>query len=421
MVFNLFFSILLILTVICLYLFLPELLLHVLGIGSWKRQYSSGVSLTFDDGPDPLYTPNLLSILERQNVKACFFLVGEKAEKYPEIVKMIQNQGHLIGYHGYLHKHAWLMTPRKTWKLWDKGIEIIENITGIKPDYIRPPWGSTNMALYLWCLLKNKRMIIWNTHGFDWLQKRTPQKIINRIIKHTKEGTIVLLHDSGGEPGAPQNTLACIDELCTIIREHLKLPIVPLNFPTWSLLRRLVFRVWEKWEHIYAKVFKINRIDANNLFRLGLSRYHGPDLIQADGKVLATKGDIVGEIHFDSIRLQSIGPDLHKTGIRALKLARLSLPILAKYISVNPDHKDIKVYLGITMLNRGVKRLGFNVQEYSERNGRIIGLFQKIIVHIYHPSGGKRKTESLGDKPKLVWISKQTLIEKYSNKEKIIS
>jgi hypothetical protein len=66
------------------------------------------------------------------------------------------------------------------------------------------------------------------------------------------------------------------------------------------------------------------------------------------------------------------------------------------------------------MINRGVKPFGFNVQDYPSRGGRFIGALQKIIMNIYHPSGSARKTENLGDKPKIVWISKKSLLEKYS-------
>lgn len=392
---------------------MPELFLHFLGIGSHKRQFSPGVSFTFDDGPDPRYTPRLLEILARQKIKACFFLVGEKAEKYPALVKQIRDEGHIIGCHNYIHRHAWLLSPWTSWKLWDKGIESIKNITGQEPEYIRPPWGGCNLVLYFWSLSRGKKIVVWNAHGFDWQAKRMPHQIADRIVKRAQEGTIILLHDSGGEPGAPENTLACLDELCARIRKDRKLPIVPLSFPNWSWRRKLVFRIWEKWEHLYAKIFDIKRIDDNNLFRLCLTRYNGPDLIEED-KVVATKGDIVGEIHFDNIRFQAVGTDSQKTSLRAIKLARRSFPALINYISTHPEHQNIKVYLGITMINRGVKPFGFNVQEYPNRGGQLIGWLQKIIMRIYHPSDQARKTASLGQRPKIVWISKKALLERYT-------
>lgn len=415
------FAILLIFSLLTIYLFLPEIMLHILGIGSWKRQYSPGVSITFDDGPDPQYTPRLLTILAQQNIQACFFLTGEKAQKYPYIVKMIQKEGHLIGSHGYRHKHAWLMSPYQTWENWKKGMEVLQNITGCEPEYIRPPWGGFNLSLYCWSIANHKKIIGWNAKGKDWKGNRLSSKIISAILQKTSEGTIILLHDSGGEPGAPNNTLSCLEDLIQKIRNVYKLPIVPLQLPDWPLTRRISFCLWEKWEHLYAKINHISRIDDQNLFRLSLSSYRGPDLFNEKGILLATKGDQIGEIHFDNIRFQSVGLDLQKAGIRALKQVRLSLPTLARYIAIHPDFKNVKVYIGITMLNKGAKGLGFNVQDYPYHNGRFIGLLQKMLVHIYHPAGNKRKTVSLGTKPKLVWISREKLIEKYEIDEQIIS
>lgn len=395
------------------YFLLPEILLHFLGIGSWKRQYSPGVTLTFDDGPDPEYTPVILDILAQHDIKACFFLITEKAQRYPEIVARIRQEGHTIGSHGFKHHHSWLMTPSSTWQFWDKSVSELEKVTGISTEIIRPPWGGFNLALYLWSRINHKKIVVWNVKGVDWKAIRSAEQITQRILRKTTEGAIILLHDSGGEPGAPGNTISALQLLCTRIRQDLKLPIVPLAFPQWSLRRRIAFRLWEKWERFYAKYFKISRIDDRNLFRLCVSRYRGPDLYNDQGELLATKGDSVGEIHFDNIRFQAVGPNLQTVGIRALKQVRLSLPNLVRYIRTHPDYDNVKVYIGVTMINKGAKGLGFNIQEYPLSNGRLIGLLQKILLRIYHPAGHQRRTDSLGSKPKLVWISKEKLIEKY--------
>ena len=399
------------------YLLLPEIMIHLLGIGCWKRLYSPGVCLTFDDGPDPRYTTLMLDILKKNNITACFFILGENAEKYPRLVKRIYDDGHKIGSHGYTHRHAWKMSPTTTWRLWNKSIEEIKKITGQEPQVIRPPWGGINFSLILWCLVKNKTIVSWSVSGKDWLLKNDSNKIIENISKKVTEGSIILLHDSGGEQGAPANTIACIEQLCHQIRVVNKLPIVELEFPKWSVFRRLSFRIWEKWEHLYVKLHNIQRIDDNSFFRVGLKHYRGPDLLNGQGEVLATNGDIIGEIHFDNIRFQLIGTHLHTLGLRALKQIRLSLPSLAKYICENPDFSQVKVCIGVTMINKGAKGLGFNVQEYPSNYGHVIAFFQRIILSIYHPLGRQRSTSTLGSKPKLVWISKQDLIEKYFSKE----
>lgn len=401
-----------ILLIVLVYMLIPELLVHFFGFGAWKRQYTPGVALTFDDGPDPRYTPRFLEILAQQQIRACFFLVAEKAKNHPELVQMIRNGGHSIGAHGYFHRHAWTMLPWQSWNLWNKALSELKNLIGQEPDFVRAPWGGVNLAFLIWCKVKNKKLIGWSADGRDWRIDRTPTRIIGRIAAHVNEGTIVLLHDSGGDEGAPNNTAASLPGLCAKIREDLKLPIVPLELPSWPLSRRIGFRIWEKWEHLYARIRKVRRIDDKNIFRLATANYHGPDLYNEKGERLATKGDLVGELHLDNIRLQGLGSNVGKIGISALKHARLSLPVLVRYIASSPEYKNIKVIVGVTLISRGVQGLGFSVQEYSNENAGFVGFMQRIIYLIYNPAG-KHGSEKLGFKPKVVWISKEKLFEKY--------
>ncbi|MFA6808927.1 MAG: polysaccharide deacetylase family protein, partial [Eubacteriales bacterium] len=211
-------------TVFLFYILIPEILLHLLGIGTWRRQYSPGVTLTFDDGPDPRYTPKILDLLKEKDIKATFFLIGEKAEKYPELVRDIIANGHLIGCHCYKHRHAWTMLPSTTFKLWDKGLKTLKGLTGQEPLFIRPPWGCFTLSLFIWCKIRKKKAISWNAKGYDWNSKQTPSNIIKNILRNTKEGSIILLHDSGGDETAPLNTILALEELSKLINDDTKLP-----------------------------------------------------------------------------------------------------------------------------------------------------------------------------------------------------
>lgn len=94
------------------YAFIPGILTRIFGFRVFRRGTGlEDFALTFDDGPDPFYTPRLLDLLKRYNMKATFFLVGSHAEKHPEVVKRIHSEGHLIGIHNYVHKSNWLMRP----------------------------------------------------------------------------------------------------------------------------------------------------------------------------------------------------------------------------------------------------------------------------------------------------------------------
>ncbi len=396
---------------VAVYTVIPDLFLHRLGIGSWKRQYSPGVALTFDDGPDPDFTPRILEILRRHQIKATFFVVSEKSKRHPELIRRIQEEGHQIGVHSFDHRYAWFTSPRRTIKEWTESVHRLELLTGSKITWVRPPWGTFNLMTWWWIKRNKLRAVLWNVEGHDWESRRTPEEITERILKDTDEGTIVVMHDSGGEQGAQENTILALEQLCERIVKERKLPIVPLEFPDWTLKKRWVFRVWEMWEHYYARKHHVERVDATNIFRLEKSRYEGPDLIAEDGRLLATKGDSVAEIHLDNIRLQAKGQDMQKTALKVLRQSRESLPGLVRYIAKDPTYDNIKVFVAQTLLYRGVKGFGFSIQELPDTwKSRGVAWLQKMVMQVYHPAGKERENGRLGNKTRLVWISREKLL-----------
>jgi len=396
---------------VALYTVIPDLLLHRLGIGSWKRQFSPGVVLTFDDGPDPAFTPRILEVLKKYHVCATFFVVVEKAKKYPDLIHQMQEEGHLIGVHSLNHQYAWFTSPWKTSREWTESVRILELLIDDKITWMRPPWGTFNLMTWWWLKRNKMRAVLWNAEGHDWEARRSPEEITERILKRTNEGTIVVLHDSGGEFGANENTILALEQLCVRLVREQKLPLVPLEFPDWKLGQSLAFRAWEKWEHYYARSHRVERVDATNIFRLEKSTYDGPNLYAEDGNLLAKKGDPVAEIHLDNIRLQAKGPDMQKHALKIMRQIRDSLPGLARYVADDPTYDNIKVFVAETLLYRGVKAFGFTVQDLPDtRKGRGIAWLQKMIMRVYHPAGKKRKNERLGNKTMLVWISRERLV-----------
>lgn len=396
------------------YMLIPDLFLHRLGIGSRKRQYTPGVALTFDDGPDPEITRKVLQVLERENIQAVFFLTGEKALRHPDVVREIAAQGHQIGAHSLDHRYAWLQTPVQTWRQWNECLKILEEIIGEKVQWIRPPWGTFNLTTWLW-LKKNRRTaVLWNVEGHDWLTKRTPEEIAKSIVNKVREGSIIVMHDCGGQPGAPQNSLQALEIICRQIVEERMLPWVKLGFPDWSYRRRMTYVLWEKWEQIFARMNKVERINATNLLRLSRIRYKGPELYDREGRLLAKEGDIVGEIHLDSVRLQGGDRDMQKLAVRALRQARDSFPALARYIAEDSKYRELPIFMGQTLIYRGVKGLGFQVEDLKPSwTGRGIGWLQRIIMQVYHPAGKQRPMDRLGTTPKLVWISREDLLRRW--------
>jgi len=396
---------------LALYTVIPDLFLHRWGIGSWRRQYGPGVTLTFDDGPDPVFTPQVLKVLEKYHVCATFFMVAEKAKKYPELLQQVKAGGHQIGVHSLNHKYAWFASPWKTSREWTESVCILEQLSEGKITLMRPPWGTFNLMTWWWLKQHKMSAVLWNAEGHDWEVRRSPEEITERILGSTDEGTIVVMHDSGGELGSRENSLIALEQLCLRIVHELKLPLVPLEFPTWKLGRRLVFRAWEKWEHYYARSHHVERIDDTNIFRLEKSIYDGPSLYGDDGKLLAKAGDTVGEIHLDNIRMQAKGRDMQKTALKALHQIRESFPGLTQHVAKDPTYDHIKVFVSQTLLHRGVKAFGFTVQTLPDTwRSRGIAWLQKMIMRVYHPAGKKRNNDRLGSKTMLVWISRERLV-----------
>ncbi|MHB8077379.1 polysaccharide deacetylase family protein [Desulfosporosinus fructosivorans] len=397
---------------LALYTVIPDLILHHLGIGSWKRQYSPGVVLTFDDGPDPVFTPRILEVLKRHHVCATFFVIAEKARIYPDLIHQIKDGGHQIGVHSLNHRYAWFTSPWKTSREWTESVRILENLTDEKITWMRPPWGTFNLMTWWWLKRNKLRAVLWSVEGHDWKARYSPSEITERIIKVTKEGAIVVLHDSGGESGAPENTILALDLLCEQIVDGQKLPLVPLVFPDWKVRKRLTFRAWEKWEHYYTKRHRIERINDTNIFHIEKNTYEGPKLYDAERNLIAQKGDAVVELHLENIRLQT-NQDTQKTVHLVMRQIRESLPVLARYIETNPMYDNINVFVAQTLLHRGVKAFGFHVQDLPDSfKGRVIAWLQKMIIHVYQPAGKKHKKGKLGNRPMLVWISREELMRK---------
>ena len=171
------------------------------------------ILLSFDDGPDPRYTEALLEVLAGNNVHAVFFVVAKKAAENPQIISEIIKGGHEIGLHSLEHISA----CRKGWRYFKRdfkeSLAILEDL-GCRICYYRPPWGHINMATIYYACKYHLHLLLWTVMAQDWEDTSTSQRVLQRLMTRTKNGSVVCLHDSGegtgGKEGAPLTTIEAL-------------------------------------------------------------------------------------------------------------------------------------------------------------------------------------------------------------------
>jgi peptidoglycan-N-acetylglucosamine deacetylase len=151
-----------------------------------------GVTLTFDDGPHPEGTPAVLDALERAQVKAIFFLVGEQVERYPEIAAEIERRGHEIAIHGYRHRVQLRLSADAVETDLKRALEVI----GGSPRYHRPPLGVYSNAGLRAAREAGLQPLLWSRWGKDWRKFTTPARIAARATRALEPGDVILLHDA---------------------------------------------------------------------------------------------------------------------------------------------------------------------------------------------------------------------------------
>ena len=160
-----------------------------------KHTTDKVVSLTFDDGPHPDYTPKVLDILAEWKVEATFFCVGKNVESYPAIVERMQEEGHLVGNHSYSHENNFpLLGVEKMVDELRKTDDLISSLTGMPVHFFRPPFGITNPWVRDAVAKFNYNVIGWSVRSYDTISEDV-DAVYDRVVKKITPGAVILLHD----------------------------------------------------------------------------------------------------------------------------------------------------------------------------------------------------------------------------------
>ncbi len=164
--------------------------------GVYRNHENNGnkIALTFDDGPHPRYTPEILDILEEYGVHATFFVVGENVHHYPDVAREVARRGHEIGNHTYTHPCAIQQEIGMLRKELAECEVEIQNATDTSPKLFRPPQGSWNTAVYQLARQQDYDVILWDIDTLDWAHTPSEQ-ISENVLANVKSGDIILMHD----------------------------------------------------------------------------------------------------------------------------------------------------------------------------------------------------------------------------------
>ena len=158
------------------------------------------VALTFDDGPDPKATPELLDLLKREGIAATFFCIGKNVEANPDITKRIAGEGHLLANHSFTHPwYISMLIGRRLRSEMERTQEAIKTAAGVTPKYFRPPSGTTGPNFPGALKRVGLTLVGWDVRSLDTVM--SSKKTVERIVRLAGDGSIILLHDGGATPG----------------------------------------------------------------------------------------------------------------------------------------------------------------------------------------------------------------------------
>jgi len=191
-----------------IYAFIMFRFIYLLSITKIKTK-EKVIYLTFDDGPEPMITESVISILDNYNAKATFFCTGENFEKHPDLIKLIRASGHVLGNHSYSHVNG----------LKEKFSTYIDDVVRskelIQTNLFRPPWGALTLRKFVTIRSDNK-IIMWSISSDDMISDTNWETYSKKMIKKTKPGSIILFHFSKNHS---KNTLQILPIYLEKLRE----------------------------------------------------------------------------------------------------------------------------------------------------------------------------------------------------------
>lgn len=153
------------------------------------------VGLTFDDGPDPETTPEVLAGLAAAGNHATFFMLADRAARHPDIVREVVRAGHEVALHGLDHQRLTSLSRQETYRRLVVAKDILEDVAGTAVRWYRPPYGAQNVGNYLAIRRAGLQPVVWSGEGHDWVVK-DPEEVVSMLLPSMHAGSLLLMHDA---------------------------------------------------------------------------------------------------------------------------------------------------------------------------------------------------------------------------------
>ncbi len=177
------------------------------------------VALTFDDVPDPRFTPQVLDILKSKKATATFFVVGARARKHPELVRRIRREGHAVGNHSYSHPNFSKLPLAEMKGQIGRTERHLKALVQFQPRLIRPPYGEILPEQLEWAKSEGYVVVNWDVDSLDW-RGLTKEKVFRNVTKAVRSGSIVLMHAGGGQGQNLSGTVKALPAIIDWLRER---------------------------------------------------------------------------------------------------------------------------------------------------------------------------------------------------------
>lgn len=384
------------------YLGLPSLLVQRLNFGVIRegRQGRRALALTFDDGPDPASTPAVLDALREAGARATFFVIVDRVEAHPGLIRRMLAEGHEVEAHAARHRHAWLRSPWGAFLDPLRAARRVSAVTGRPARLHRPPHGAYTLSTLLGQRAAGVTGAHWSVEGRDWHPASTPESVRQRVNTLAQPGAVVVLHDAG--PGA-RTTIPLLPGLLADLRDrgYALVPLGELDGARPLTPRDLPRRVMGGLDRVFDRLGNTRPPGgrADNLFRVGPVRFPLEGVTLADGTPVP-KGSRAAEFHVNNPLMVDLGLR------RSLRLAREDLRDVARDLQGRSELRGARVVFCLSALSPLLATLGFETRDLSPSTARRLQVWANALRRAYgSPSGAPG--------PRLSVMGREAFVERY--------